>query len=177
MAALQLLHQHSSLISKVYETFHSTKSMTHFIAQSLHVPAHKQSGQQSAHMYAAHRFLDIQIISNKLGVAPVVHHLTLMYISQYSPLDMGNSFCLVVKMLDSGPKGVRLYPAAKALNNLRTFAKRVRKNSKAGLPVVSMYDLIKYRAHVPSLPAGLPDLIITTKLHVQSVAPYMLKNE
>ncbi|GBN29460.1 hypothetical protein AVEN_109440-1 [Araneus ventricosus] len=64
---------------KACDTFHSTKPVTHFtarkvydhfIAQSLHVPAHHQSGQQSAHMHAAHRFLDIQIISNKLGVAP-----------------------------------------------------------------------------------------------------------
>ncbi|GBN43790.1 hypothetical protein AVEN_157411-1 [Araneus ventricosus] len=86
MAALQLLQQHSSLISKVYETFHSTKSMTHFIAQSLHVPAHKQSGQQSAHMHAAHRFLDIQIISNKLGVAPVVHRVTPSYSDVYKPI-------------------------------------------------------------------------------------------
>ncbi|GBO23034.1 hypothetical protein AVEN_265863-1 [Araneus ventricosus] len=30
-----------------------------------------------------------------------------MYISQYPPTGTGNSFCLVVKMLDSGPKGPR----------------------------------------------------------------------
>ncbi|GBM97618.1 hypothetical protein AVEN_165876-1 [Araneus ventricosus] len=30
------------------------KSMTHFIAQSLLVSAHKHCGQQSAHMHAAH---------------------------------------------------------------------------------------------------------------------------
>ncbi|GBM38127.1 hypothetical protein AVEN_1521-1 [Araneus ventricosus] len=80
------------------------------------MPAHKQSGQQFAHMHAAHRFLDIQIISNKLGVAPLTHratHPTLMDISQYPPLDIGNSFCLVVKMLGSEPKGLRFYPAAK----------------------------------------------------------------
>ncbi|GBM14782.1 hypothetical protein AVEN_10789-1 [Araneus ventricosus] len=39
---------------KVYVRFHSTKSMTHFIAQSLHVPAHRQGVKQSAHMHAAH---------------------------------------------------------------------------------------------------------------------------
>ncbi|GBM39968.1 hypothetical protein AVEN_142243-1 [Araneus ventricosus] len=86
---------------KACDTFHSTKSMTHFhstkpvthftarkvyehfIAQSLHVPAHHQSGQQSAHMHAAHRFLDIQIISNKLGVAPVAHRATPSYCDVY----------------------------------------------------------------------------------------------
>ncbi|GBM60434.1 hypothetical protein AVEN_785-1 [Araneus ventricosus] len=36
---------------KVCDAFHSTKSKTHFIPQSLHVSAHKQSGQQSAHMH------------------------------------------------------------------------------------------------------------------------------
>ncbi|GBN97764.1 hypothetical protein AVEN_225140-1 [Araneus ventricosus] len=77
---------------KVYDTFHSTKPVTHFtarkvydhfIAQSLHVPAYHQSGQQSAHMHAAHRFLDIQIISNKLGVAPVAHRATPSYADVY----------------------------------------------------------------------------------------------
>ncbi|GBM91640.1 hypothetical protein AVEN_107748-1 [Araneus ventricosus] len=74
------------------DTFHSTKPVTHFtarkvydhfIAQSLQVPAHHQSGQQSAHMHAAHRFLDIQIISNKLGVAPVAHRATPSYCDVY----------------------------------------------------------------------------------------------
>ncbi|GBM80188.1 hypothetical protein AVEN_141655-1 [Araneus ventricosus] len=112
-------------IQEVYDTFHSTKfvthftaqkSITHFIAQSLHVPAHQQSGQQSAHMHAAHRFLVIQIISNKLGVLmwrTVLRHLTLMYISQYPPPDIGNSFCVVVKMFCFEPKGLHFYPAAK----------------------------------------------------------------
>ncbi|GBL90268.1 hypothetical protein AVEN_130371-1 [Araneus ventricosus] len=71
------------IAQKACDTFHSTKSMTHFIAQSLHVPAHHQSGQQSAHMHAAHRFLDIQIISNKLGVAPVVHRAMSSYSDVY----------------------------------------------------------------------------------------------
>ncbi|GBN95736.1 hypothetical protein AVEN_47647-1 [Araneus ventricosus] len=102
MAALQLLHQ----------ALPHSKSMTHFIAQilHLHMPALKQTGQQSAHMRAEHRFLGIQIISNKLGVAPVVTvtpSYSVMYMSQYQPPDKGNSFCLVVKMLDSGPKGPR----------------------------------------------------------------------
>ncbi|GBM72072.1 hypothetical protein AVEN_266493-1 [Araneus ventricosus] len=74
------------------DTFHSTKPVTHFtarkvydhfIAQSLQVPAHHQSGQQFAHMHAAHRFLDIQIISNKLGVAPVTHRATPSYCDVY----------------------------------------------------------------------------------------------
>ncbi|GBN52537.1 hypothetical protein AVEN_165560-1 [Araneus ventricosus] len=88
MTARQLLQQRISPNSKAYDTFHSTKPVTHFtackvydhfIAQSRQVPAHHQSGQQSAHMHAAHRFLDIQIISNKLGVAPVAHHATPSY--------------------------------------------------------------------------------------------------
>ncbi|GBN56895.1 hypothetical protein AVEN_146535-1 [Araneus ventricosus] len=77
MAALHLLQQRSSL---------NSKSMTHFIAQSMHVPAHKQSGQQSAYMHAAHRFLDIQIISNKLGVAPVANRATSPYSDVYKPI-------------------------------------------------------------------------------------------
>ncbi|GBO32658.1 hypothetical protein AVEN_161823-1 [Araneus ventricosus] len=35
-----------------------------------------------------------------------------MYISQYPPPDVGNSFCLVVKMFGSEPKGPRFYTAA-----------------------------------------------------------------
>ncbi|GBM60547.1 hypothetical protein AVEN_274325-1, partial [Araneus ventricosus] len=101
MAARQLLQQRSSpnskpmthfIAQKACDTFHSTKPVTHFtapkvydhfIAQSLHVPVHHQSGQQSAHMHAAHRFLDIQIISNKLGVAPVAHRATPSYSNVY----------------------------------------------------------------------------------------------
>ncbi|GBN79278.1 hypothetical protein AVEN_223687-1 [Araneus ventricosus] len=74
MAERQLLQQRISP---------NSKPMTHFTAQSLHVPAHHQSGQQSAHMHAAHRFLDIQIISNKLGVAPVVHRAAPSYSGVY----------------------------------------------------------------------------------------------
>ncbi|GBN55327.1 hypothetical protein AVEN_28813-1 [Araneus ventricosus] len=97
---------------KVYDTFDSTKSMTHFIAQSLHVPAHKQSRQQSSYARSTrkynYRFLAIQTISNNLGVAPVVlRHPILMFVSQYPPADRGNSFCLVVKIRDSGHKGPR----------------------------------------------------------------------
>ncbi|GBL65967.1 hypothetical protein AVEN_199930-1 [Araneus ventricosus] len=115
-------------IQKVYDTFHSTKSVTHFTEQCLHVPAHKQSGQQSAHIHAAHgynyRFLDIQMLSNKLGVAPVVNRAapsySLMYKSQCLPRNHGNSFCLVVKMLDSGPKDPRFknYALPQVLANI-----------------------------------------------------------
>ncbi|GBM31666.1 hypothetical protein AVEN_101284-1 [Araneus ventricosus] len=92
MAALQLLQQRISPNSKPMTHFIAQKPVTHctarkvydhFIAQSLHVPAHHQSGQQSAHMHAEHRFLDIQIISNKLGVAPVAHRATPSYSDVY----------------------------------------------------------------------------------------------
>ncbi|GBN67831.1 hypothetical protein AVEN_213657-1 [Araneus ventricosus] len=92
MAARQLLQQRSSPNSKPVTHFTAQKSMTHFtarkvydhfIAQSLLVPAHHQSGQQSAHMHAAHSFFDIQIISNKLGVAPVAHRATASYSDVY----------------------------------------------------------------------------------------------
>ncbi|GBM95740.1 hypothetical protein AVEN_202066-1 [Araneus ventricosus] len=43
----------------------------------------------------------------------VLHHITLMYISQYPPPDIGNSFCLVVKMFGSEPIGPQFYTAAK----------------------------------------------------------------
>ncbi|GBM60156.1 hypothetical protein AVEN_147481-1 [Araneus ventricosus] len=36
-----------------------------------------------------------------------------MYIRQYPPPDIGNSFCLVVRIFGSEPKGPRFYPAAK----------------------------------------------------------------
>ncbi|GBL87463.1 hypothetical protein AVEN_264960-1 [Araneus ventricosus] len=40
----------------------------------------------------------------------VLRHLTLMYISQYPPPDIGNFFCLVVRIFGSEPKGPRFYP-------------------------------------------------------------------
>ncbi|GBN04011.1 hypothetical protein AVEN_257597-1 [Araneus ventricosus] len=83
MAAIQLLLQRSSPNSKPVTHFAARKVYVHFIAQSLHVPAHQQSGQQSAHMLAAHRFLDIQVISNKLGVAPVARRATPSYSDVY----------------------------------------------------------------------------------------------
>ncbi|GBM33536.1 hypothetical protein AVEN_197296-1, partial [Araneus ventricosus] len=86
MAALQLLQHCSSPIQKSVTHFTTQKSMTHFIAQNLHVPAHQQSGQQSAHMHAAHRFLDIQIISKKLGIAPVALRVTPSYSDVYKPI-------------------------------------------------------------------------------------------
>ncbi|GBN52347.1 hypothetical protein AVEN_70574-1 [Araneus ventricosus] len=63
MAALQLLQQCSSPNSKPVTHFTARKVYDHLIAQSLQVPAHQVSGQ----MHAAHRFLNIQKISNKLG--------------------------------------------------------------------------------------------------------------
>ncbi|GBM20977.1 hypothetical protein AVEN_9682-1 [Araneus ventricosus] len=83
MTARQLLQQRSSPNSKPVTHFTARKVYDHFIAQSLQVPAYHQSGQQSAHMHAAHRFLDIQIISNKLGVAPVAHRATPPYCDVY----------------------------------------------------------------------------------------------
>ncbi|GBO34583.1 hypothetical protein AVEN_271729-1 [Araneus ventricosus] len=65
MAALQLLQQRSSP---------NSKSMTHFIARAC-----AQTIGAAICTYARstrkcnYRFLDIQIISDKLGVAPVVH--------------------------------------------------------------------------------------------------------
>ncbi|GBM96697.1 hypothetical protein AVEN_171873-1 [Araneus ventricosus] len=83
MATRQLLQQRSSPNSKPVTHFTARKVYDHFIAQSLQVPAHHQSGQQSAHMHAAHRFLDIQIISNRMGVAPVAHRATPSYSDVY----------------------------------------------------------------------------------------------
>ncbi|GBM18206.1 hypothetical protein AVEN_151737-1 [Araneus ventricosus] len=42
----------------------------------------------------------------------VLRHLTLIYISRYPPPNIRNSFCLVVKMFGSGPKGLWLYSAS-----------------------------------------------------------------
>ncbi|GBO01886.1 hypothetical protein AVEN_20847-1 [Araneus ventricosus] len=47
-----------------------------------------------------------------------------MCISQYPRADLGNSFCLVVKIRDSEPKGPRFYPAAKVV----THGQRTRNN-------------------------------------------------
>ncbi|GBM29512.1 hypothetical protein AVEN_212241-1 [Araneus ventricosus] len=54
----------------------------------------------------------------------VLRHLTLMYISQYPPPDIGDFFCLVVRIFGSEPKGPRFYPAAKVV----TRGYRTRKN-------------------------------------------------
>ncbi|GBM34664.1 hypothetical protein AVEN_122058-1 [Araneus ventricosus] len=86
MAALQLLQQRSSPNSKPVTHFTVRKVHDHFLAQSLHAPARQHSGQQSAHMQAAHSFLDIQIISNKLGVAPVANRATPSYSDVYKPI-------------------------------------------------------------------------------------------
>ncbi|GBL75884.1 hypothetical protein AVEN_168483-1 [Araneus ventricosus] len=42
--------------------------------------------------------------------APRCHHLTVMFISQYPPPDIGNSFCLVVRIFGSELKGPQFYP-------------------------------------------------------------------
>ncbi|GBN27332.1 hypothetical protein AVEN_29311-1 [Araneus ventricosus] len=91
----------------------NSKSMTHFIAQRLQVPTHTQMGGNSLPIWTQnnYRFLDIQIISNKLGDAPVVHRAlsySVLFISQYPPPDRENSFCLEVSILDSGPIGLQL---------------------------------------------------------------------
>ncbi|GBN13191.1 hypothetical protein AVEN_30225-1 [Araneus ventricosus] len=50
-----------------------------------------------------------------------------MYISQYPPPDIGNSFCLVVRMFGSGPKGPQFYTASRSssiqLSSLLILAK------------------------------------------------------
>ncbi|GBO24156.1 hypothetical protein AVEN_199866-1 [Araneus ventricosus] len=43
----------------------------------------------------------------KVENCAVLHHLTLMFINPYPPPGIGNSFCLVVKIRDSEPKGSR----------------------------------------------------------------------
>ncbi|GBO19989.1 hypothetical protein AVEN_251511-1 [Araneus ventricosus] len=48
-----------------------------------------------------------------------------MYISQYPPPDIWNSFCLVVRVFGSEPKGPRFYPAAKVV----TRGRRTRNNN------------------------------------------------
>ncbi|GBL83668.1 hypothetical protein AVEN_132598-1 [Araneus ventricosus] len=47
--------------------------------------------------------------------APYCHHLTVMFIIQYPPPDIGISFCLVVRIFGSGPKGPRFYSASKVV--------------------------------------------------------------
>ncbi|GBM11209.1 hypothetical protein AVEN_133936-1 [Araneus ventricosus] len=75
MAALQLLQQRSSSISK---------SMVHIIAQCL-----RTNNQAVISAYARstwkcnYRFLDIQKVSNKLRIALVVHRAALSYSNVY----------------------------------------------------------------------------------------------
>ncbi|GBM50858.1 hypothetical protein AVEN_140958-1 [Araneus ventricosus] len=72
----------------------------------------KQIGGNNLRICTQHtyRFLDIQITSNRLRDAPVVHRgpsYSVTFISQYPPPDTANSFRLVVSMLDLKPKGSR----------------------------------------------------------------------
>ncbi|GBN62072.1 hypothetical protein AVEN_185879-1 [Araneus ventricosus] len=62
---------------EVYDAFHSTKPES---------ACEQTIGAESADMHAAHRFLDIQIISNKLGAAPVAHLATPSYFDVYKPI-------------------------------------------------------------------------------------------
>ncbi|GBM55501.1 hypothetical protein AVEN_264871-1 [Araneus ventricosus] len=97
---------------KVYDTFHSAKSVMHFIAQKSACACAQTIGAAIC-AYARstrkcnYRFHDIQIISNKLGVAPVVHRAAASYSDVYKSVSnsgQGNSICLVVKIRDSGSK-------------------------------------------------------------------------
>ncbi|GBN42888.1 hypothetical protein AVEN_137429-1 [Araneus ventricosus] len=54
--------------------------------------------------------------------ATYCHHLTVMLMSQYPPPDIGNSFCLEVRMFGSEPKGPQFYP--------RTATVATRKNTQ-----------------------------------------------
>ncbi|GBM81073.1 hypothetical protein AVEN_100539-1 [Araneus ventricosus] len=99
-------YSNADLPFKVYDRFLSTKSTAHFITQSLQVLA--ICAYTRSTWKCNYRFLDIQTISKKLGIAPVVCRAVLSYKSQYLPQDHGNSFCVVVKIRDYGPKGLRL---------------------------------------------------------------------
>ncbi|GBM14636.1 hypothetical protein AVEN_97157-1 [Araneus ventricosus] len=84
-------------------------------------------------MHAAHRFLDIQIISNKLGVAPVAHSASPSHCAVYKPISAsghGNSFCLVVKILDSNPKVTGSIPPPKTPENLKGYEMENRTTGK-----------------------------------------------
>ncbi|GBL77868.1 hypothetical protein AVEN_143210-1 [Araneus ventricosus] len=70
-----------------------------------------------------------------------------MYISHYLPLDHGNSFCLVVKMLDSGPNGLTLKSKYCQSGDYRT----------------------KYTQHLLSVPL----LDGSTKNHINSIFRYV----
>ncbi|GBN82388.1 hypothetical protein AVEN_39372-1 [Araneus ventricosus] len=75
---------------KVYDRFHSTKP-ARACAQTMGtaICAYARSTRK-----CNYRFLDIQVISNKLGVTPVVHRdapsYSAMHISQYLHPDRGN---------------------------------------------------------------------------------------
>ncbi|GBM06565.1 hypothetical protein AVEN_220013-1 [Araneus ventricosus] len=69
-ATLQLLHQ----------ALPNSKSMTHFIAQNLHVPAHTQMGGNN------YRFLGIQIISKQAGGCSCSASCSVLFCYVYKPV-------------------------------------------------------------------------------------------
>ncbi|GBM95592.1 hypothetical protein AVEN_207052-1 [Araneus ventricosus] len=83
-----------------------------------------------------------------------------MYISQYPPPDMGNSFCLVVWIFGSEPKGPRFYPAAKNRNfeprsynegdNSPNF-----RATQTGRRLATTYDLACDRPHTLRIFSGI----------------------
>ncbi|GBN47524.1 hypothetical protein AVEN_183473-1 [Araneus ventricosus] len=101
---------------KVYDAFHSTKS-ARACAQTIvaAICAYASSTRK-----CNYRFLDIQIISNNLGVARVVHRAAQSYSDVSIRLRTENSFSLVVKMLDLGPKG--LHTAIELLKGMKLAA-------------------------------------------------------
>ncbi|GBL69502.1 hypothetical protein AVEN_148750-1 [Araneus ventricosus] len=52
--------------------------------------------------------------------APYCHHLTVMFIIQYPPPNIGNSFCLVVNIFGSEPEGPRFHSTAKGVTRKNT---------------------------------------------------------
>ncbi|GBN30604.1 hypothetical protein AVEN_212452-1 [Araneus ventricosus] len=102
MAALHLLQQRSS---------HNSKSMTHFIAQTIGAAI---CAYASSTWKCNYRFLDIQIISNKLRVAPVVHNIHLRTV--------GMPFVLWLRCSTRDPKvpGSKLRTATRLLMKLHS---------------------------------------------------------
>ncbi|GBO33337.1 hypothetical protein AVEN_149716-1 [Araneus ventricosus] len=64
-----------------------------------------------------------------------------MYISQYPPPYMGNSFCLVVRIFGSQPRGPQFYPPAAQSGDSRT------KNTQQQVSVPPIDSSTKYQVN------------------------------
>ncbi|GBN11621.1 hypothetical protein AVEN_111506-1 [Araneus ventricosus] len=87
-------------------TFNPTTRWQHQKSHQFHLLLHPTDGSTSTSTPSSPKFKSLKQVVD----APVVHRapsFSVTFISQYPPPDKRNSFCLVVSILDSKPKGPR----------------------------------------------------------------------